>query len=127
MAAQFALKMVFRVHSVPLLKEYINAREQTDRITIEPDNLDVNRLYEQWESLPPEARNRMEAELRAVHDMATSDIELTTVLQEAEFHGHADELRQAFAGLNSLNDKMLWTLLTFELWREAYVPGASWA
>jgi asparagine synthase (glutamine-hydrolysing) len=22
--------------------------------------------------------------------------------------------------------KMLWTLLTFELWREAYVPGASW-
>lgn len=114
MAVQFALKMVFRVHSVPLLKEYVAARGQAAHLTVDDtEHPNVDRLYQQWESLPPEARNQMEAELRAVHDMATSDLELTTILQEAEFQGHAEELRQAFAGLNSLHDKMLWTLLHY--------------
>ncbi len=113
MAVQFALKMVFRFHSVPLLKEYVGARGQAAHFTFDSDHPNVDRLFQQWESLPPEVRSRIEAELRAVHDMATSDTELTTILEEAEFHGQAEELRQAFAKLSSLHDKVLWTLLRY--------------
>lgn len=113
MAAQFALKMVFRVHSVPLLKEYMEARGQAAHFTFDTDHPNVEQLFQQWESLSPEARNGIEAELRAVHDLATSDTELTTILEEAEFHDKAEELRQAFATVSSLHDKVLLTLLRY--------------
>jgi len=106
--------MVFRFLSGPLLQEYVQARGQAARLTIDDtDHPDIDRLYQQWESLPPENRNQMEAELRAVHEMATSDTDLSTVLEEAEFQGHAEELHQAFVKLKSLHEKMLWTFLRY--------------
>ena len=45
--------------------------------------------------------------------MATSDTELSTILEEAEFHGQAEALQQAFAKRSRLHDKMLWTLLRY--------------
>ncbi len=114
MPVQFTPKMVFRFLSGPLLKEYVQTRGQSARLTVDDtDHPNIDSLYQQWEALPPEARDPMEAELRAVHDMATSDTELSTVLEEAEFHGHAEKLRQTFAKLNSLHEKMLWTLLSY--------------
>lgn len=114
MSAQFTPRMAFRLLSGPLLKEYFQARGRTALLTIgETGQFDIHQLYQQWMDLPSEVRNPMEAELRAVHEMASSDTDLSTVLQEAEFQGHAEELRQAFAQLNSLQDKMLWTLLKY--------------
>lgn len=112
MPIQFAPKMVFRFLSGPLLKEYVQARGQSHLLTVDDtDHLNIDRLYQQWEGLPPEARDTMEAELRAVHEMASSDADLGTLFEEAAFHGRTEELQQAFSKLNTLHEKMLWTLL----------------
>lgn len=110
MSKQFSPKLVFRLFTPSLLNGYFTARQQS-QLHVAEDTPDIDGLYQQWEALSPEIRYGMEAELRDVHDMANSDTDLTTVLQEAEHHGVAEDLRRTFTDLASLHDRMLWTLL----------------
>lgn len=110
MAVQFALKMVFRYLSGPLMKEYVEAREHAARLTVDDaDHPNVDRLYEQWEALPGEVRDKMDADQLAVYEMDNSDTALSTVLEEAAHlvHDKAEELQQVFAKLESPYDRML--------------------
>ncbi|MCM8794586.1 MAG: hypothetical protein NC819_02120 [Candidatus Omnitrophica bacterium] len=112
MSQQFSPKLIFRLLPPPLLNEYFSSREQSGLVLQNESQAGIDRLYKQWEALPPDTRDKMEAELRAVHDMATSDTALATLLEEAAFHDHrTEEVQQAFANLNTLHEKMLWTLI----------------
>ena len=113
MALQFSPKTFFRLLPGPLLKDYFTARGHGNSLPsdLPESSAYIDHLYKWWEALPTEVRDQMEAELRGVHEIAASDTGLSTVFEEAEFHGRADELREAFSKLNTLHEKMLWTHL----------------
>jgi hypothetical protein len=114
MAVEYSPKMFFRLLSGSmLLKEYFATQGQAERLTFDPAHPDIDRLYEQWEALPAEVRDRMDADQRAVFEMGDSDSALSTVLQEAAHpvHDKAEELQQVFAKIESPYDRMLHALI----------------
>ncbi len=112
MAVEYSPKMFFRLLSGPLLKQYFTTQGQAEHLTLDdPAHPDIDRLYQQWEALPAEVRDQMDADQRAVYEMGDFDTALGTVLQEAAFHEKAEELQRIFAKLESPYDRMLYTLI----------------